>query len=78
MADIRPFQAIRPAKERVADIAELPYDVFNREEARTLVEKRPHSFLFLQLTARRPSSSRSIICTQMRFMPRQRKCFGTG
>lgn len=45
MADIRPFQAIRPAKERVADIAELPYDVFNREEARTLVEKRPHSFL---------------------------------
>lgn len=45
MADIRPFQAIRPAKERVADIAELPYDVFNREEARILVEKRPHSFL---------------------------------
>lgn len=45
MADIRPFQAIRPAKERVEDIAELPYDVFNREEARTLVEKRPHSFL---------------------------------
>lgn len=45
MADIRPFQAIRPAKEQISDIAELPYDVFNREEARSLVEKRPHSFL---------------------------------
>ena len=47
MADIRPFQAIRPAKERIAEIAELPYDVFNREEARALVEKRPHSFLVI-------------------------------
>lgn len=45
MADIRPFLAIRPAKEKIADIAELPYDVFSREEARALVEKRPHSFL---------------------------------
>ena len=45
MADVRPFLAIRPAKEKIADIAELPYDVFSREEARVLVEKRPHSFL---------------------------------
>ena len=45
MADIRPFQAIRPAKDKIGDIAELPYDVFNREEARALVAERPHSFL---------------------------------
>lgn len=45
MADIRPFQAIRPAKDKIGEIAELPYDVFNREEARALVAKRPHSFL---------------------------------
>lgn len=45
MAEIRPFQAIRP-KEGYADrIAALPYDVFSLAEARTEVEKEPLSFL---------------------------------
>ncbi len=45
MADIRPFKAYRPAKEKVDKIAALPYDVYNRQEARKVVEKNPDSFL---------------------------------
>ena len=45
MADIRPFQAIRPAKGQEEIISALPYDVYNRSEAREVVLKNPHSFL---------------------------------
>lgn len=45
MADIRPFQAYRPARGLEAEIAALPYDVYNREEAAAEVKKHPGSFL---------------------------------
>lgn len=45
MADIRPFKAYRPAPEKVEKIAALPYDVYNRQEAREVVAKNPDSFL---------------------------------
>lgn len=45
MADIRPFQAIRPAKGQEEIISALPYDVYSRAEARAVVLKNPHSFL---------------------------------
>ena len=45
MADIRPFCAIRPTRELAAKIAALPYDVYNRKEAKVEVEKEPESFL---------------------------------
>ena len=45
MAAIRPFQGVRPAKELASSIAALPYDVYNREEARTAVANNPLSFL---------------------------------
>ncbi len=45
MAKIRPFRGIRPAAGKEAEIAALPYDVYNREEARKAVEGRPLSFL---------------------------------
>ncbi len=45
MADIRPFGAIRPAKEYAKDIAALPYDVYNREEACAEVKGKPYTFL---------------------------------
>ena len=45
MAVLRPFAAIRP-KEGMADkIAALPYDVYNRSEAKEAVKDKPHSFL---------------------------------
>ncbi len=45
MADIRPFNAIRPAREYAKDIAALPYDVYNREEACCEVKDKPNTFL---------------------------------
>ena len=45
MATIRPFVGIRPHKDKANKIAALPYDVFNRVEARREVEKEPLSFL---------------------------------
>ena len=45
MADIRPFKAYRPCLDKVDRIAALPYDVYNRQEAREVVEKNPDSFL---------------------------------
>lgn len=45
MAKIKPFISIRPQKGKAAEIAALPYDVYNREEAAKIVGKNPKSFL---------------------------------
>ena len=45
MATIKPFCAVRPESSLVHKIAALPYDVYNRMEARKEVEKNPQSFL---------------------------------
>lgn len=45
MADIKPFKCIRPSKETAADVAALPYDVYNRSEACEEVKGKPLSFL---------------------------------
>ncbi len=45
MADIRPFRAVRPNEGLESKIAALPYDVYNREEAKKEVEREPKSFL---------------------------------
>lgn len=45
MAHIKPFQAVRP-NEGVADrVAALPYDVYNRSEAKVETQREPLSFL---------------------------------
>ncbi len=45
MATVRPFSCIRPSVELASTIAALPYDVYNRKEAKEIVEKNPLSFL---------------------------------
>ena len=45
MATIHPFRALRPKSDVAARIAAVPYDVVNTEEARTLAEGNPLSFL---------------------------------
>lgn len=45
MAVIKPFSAYRPRKDIVSQVAALPYDVYNREEAKKAVEGKPLSFL---------------------------------
>lgn len=45
MPVIRPFPCIRPAKDKVSAIAALPYDVYDRKEAKAVVQDHPLSFL---------------------------------
>ncbi len=45
MSTVRPFAAIRPDEQYVARIAALPYDVYNRAEARIQAASDPMTFL---------------------------------
>lgn len=45
MPRVQPFRAVRPLAEKAAEIASVPYDVVNREEAAALAEGKPESFL---------------------------------
>ena len=45
MAKVKPFNAIRPKEGMEAQIAALPYDVYNRSEACEVVKANPMSFL---------------------------------
>lgn len=45
MALIKPFKALRPKKGLEDKIAALPYDVYNRKEAKEVVANNPLSFL---------------------------------
>ena len=45
MAVIRPFNALRPPRERAEAVASVPYDVVNTDEARALAANNPLSFL---------------------------------
>lgn len=45
MATFQPFSAIRPRKGLEDRIAALPYDVYNRQEAKAEVAREPMSFL---------------------------------
>lgn len=45
MAQIKPFMAVRPVEKLADRVAALPYDVYNRQEAKREVEREPLSFL---------------------------------
>lgn len=45
MATINPFPCVRPEKSVAHRVAALPYDVYNRAEAKAEVEREPLSFL---------------------------------
>lgn len=49
MVDVIPFPCVRPSEGMVAEVASLPYDVFNLDEARTEIECHPHSFLRIDM-----------------------------
>lgn len=48
MATFKPFKAVRPIKEKARDIASLPYDVMDSDEARLEVQKHPLSFIHVE------------------------------
>ena len=45
VAKVLPFQAVRPAVKYANEVAALPYDVYDRQEAKAAVEGKPLSFL---------------------------------
>ncbi|MGB8319632.1 MAG: DUF1015 family protein [Ignavibacteriaceae bacterium] len=45
MALVKPFKALRPAKEVANLVASVPYDVVNTQEAKELADNNPLSFL---------------------------------
>lgn len=45
MAIFKAFRAVRPAADKAARVAALPYDVMNSDEAREMVKGNPYSFL---------------------------------
>jgi uncharacterized protein (DUF1015 family) len=45
VAVIRPFNALRPGPDHASEVASVPYDVVNTEEAKTLAAGNPLSFL---------------------------------
>jgi uncharacterized protein (DUF1015 family) len=45
MSQLKPFKAYRPKPELAAQVASVPYDVINTDEARQLAAGNPHSFL---------------------------------
>ena len=47
MAVVKPFKAVRPAKDRVESVVALPYDVMNRKEAAKMAAGNPCSFLHI-------------------------------
>ena len=54
MANVKPFKAIRPSSALAAQVAALPYDVYNREEAAEKVKGHPLSFLNIEKRQRMP------------------------
>ena len=47
MSKIQPFNALRPAENFAAGVASRPYDVLNREEAKSEAAENPASFLHI-------------------------------
>jgi uncharacterized protein (DUF1015 family) len=45
MSQLKPFRSYRPRPELAAQVAAVPYDVVNTQEAASLADGNPHSFL---------------------------------
>ncbi len=45
MAKIKAFKGVRPAADKIKDVASPPYDVLNSAEARIQIKGKPYSFL---------------------------------
>ncbi len=48
MAVFKPFKALRPVPEKAAEIASMPYDVMDSDEARIEVARHPLSYLHVE------------------------------
>lgn len=71
MAVFHAFRALRPTPEKAADVAALPYDVVNREEAKSIGDENPCPFFIL--TDRKWIWNLRQICMMIGFMKSKRK-----
>ena len=71
MAVFKPFKAVRPVAEKAKEIASLPYDVMDSEEARIEVQKHPLSFIHVK--NRRLTCRWELISMTLQFMPKPKK-----
>ena len=78
MADIRAFAAIRPRKGLEARIAALPYDVYNTEEAREIVNREPLSFLRIDRAETSFPREEEAAVMKTEFIRQHGICFGKG
>ena len=67
-----PFPCIRPVPEHAAEVAALPYDVFDRAEAAAYVAGHPLSFL--NIDAPKRNSTLNTTCTPPRSTRAGRSC----
>lgn len=49
MADVVPFSCVRPREDMVHEVASLPYDVYNRYEAKAEIDAHPYCFLKIDM-----------------------------
>ena len=47
MAVLKPFRAVRPAKQYAAQVISLPYDVMNRQDAAEMAKGKPYNYLHI-------------------------------
>ena len=45
MAIVKSFKCVRPLESMVEQVASLPYDVYDRKEAKAAVSGKPYAFL---------------------------------
>ena len=45
MAIVKSFKCVRPLESMVEQVASLPYDVYDRREAKAAVANKPYAFL---------------------------------
>ena len=44
MAIVKSFKCVRPLESMVEQVASLPYDVYDRREAKATVANKPYAF----------------------------------
>ena len=45
MAIVKSFKCVRPVEDMAEQVASLPYDVYDRKEAKAAVANKPYAFL---------------------------------
>ena len=71
MAIVKSFKCVRPREDMAEQVASLPYDVYDRKEAKAAVANKPYAFLNID----RPETAfDDDLCTQKKLISMQEIC----